>query len=90
MAWVRESCQGDHSAATQAQNQGFELAHPKIHPFYELLELMTEPIFQNQSRRTSTTQGNNRISDRSRSEDPVLIVQLQKPEASNQTSDSLQ
>ena len=35
------------------------------------------------------TQGNNRISERSPSEDPVLFV-LQKPEASNQTNDSLQ
>ena len=35
------------------------------------------------------TQGNNRISERSPGGDPVLMVQ-QKPEASNQTNDSLQ
>lgn len=34
------------------------------------------------------TQGNNRLSERSPREGPVLIVH-QKPEASNQASDSL-
>ena len=63
-----------NSATTQAQIQGFELAHPNIYPIYELLECMKGPVLQIQSCRISMTQGNNRISKRSPSEDPVLIV----------------
>lgn len=46
-------------------------------------------VLQKQSCRISLIQGNSRISERHTGEDPVLIVEL-KPEASNQTSDSLQ
>ncbi|MEJ1288253.1 GRIP and coiled-coil domain containing 2 [Cricetulus griseus] len=53
-------------------NQGYEVAHPNIHPTYELLEHMKGPVLQIQSCRTSTTQGNNRQSKRSPSEGPVL------------------
>jgi hypothetical protein len=61
------------------------LAHTNIYPIYELLEHMKGLVLQIQSYRISMTQGNNRKSERSSSEDPALIVK-QKPEASNQTS----
>ena len=32
------------SATTQAQMQGFELAHPNIYPIYEPLERVKEPV----------------------------------------------
>ena len=63
-----------NSATIQAQIQGFELAHPNIYPIYELLECMKGLVLQIQNYRISMTQGNNRISKRSPSEDPVLIV----------------
>jgi hypothetical protein len=50
------------------------LAHPNIYPIYELLEHAKEPALQIQSHRISMTQGNNRISERSPSDDPVLTV----------------
>ena len=59
---------------TQAQTQDTEFAQPSIYPRYELLEHMKGLVLQNQSYRISTTQGNNRISERSPREDPVLIV----------------
>jgi hypothetical protein len=65
------------------------LACPNIYPICELLEGMKGPVLQNQNCRISMTQGNNRMSERSLGEDPVLKVQ-QKPEASNQTNDSMQ
>ena len=63
-----------NSAATQAQIHGFELVHLNIYPIYELLEHGKGPVLWIQSCRISMTQGNNRISERSPSEDPVLIV----------------
>lgn len=63
-----------NSAATQAQIQGFVLGHPNIHPICELLEQVKGPILQVQRHRSSMTQGNNKISERSPSKDPVLIV----------------
>jgi hypothetical protein len=50
---------------------------------------MKEPVLLIQNFRISMTQGNNRITLRSPSEDPILMVS-QKPETSNQTNDSLQ
>jgi hypothetical protein len=70
-----------------ALSQGFELACPNIYLLYELLELVKESILHIQSCRISMTQGNNRVSERSAGENPVLIMRW-KPEASNQTSDS--
>jgi hypothetical protein len=64
-----------NSATTQAQIQSFGLDHAVIYPIDELLEL---------SCRISMTQGNNRMSEKSLSEDPVLVEQ-QKPEASKCT-----
>ena len=52
----------------------FELVYPNIYPIYELLEHMKGLVLQIQSYRISMTQGNNRKSERSPSEDPVLIV----------------
>ena len=63
-----------NSATTQAQIQGSELAYPNICPIYELLKPVKEPILHIQSYRKFRTQGNNRISERSPSEVPVLIA----------------
>jgi hypothetical protein len=60
-----------NSATTQAQIQGFELAH---HNIYELLEHMKKPVLLIQGRRIHVRQGNNRISERSTSEELVLIL----------------
>jgi hypothetical protein len=64
------------------------LAYFNIHPVYKLLEPVKGLVLQIQSCRGSMTQGNNIIMERSPGEDPVLMMQ-QKPEALNQTSDSL-
>ena len=58
---------------SQAQIQGFELTHPNIDPIDELLECMKGLFLQIQNYRISRTQGNNSISERSPSEDSVLI-----------------
>ena len=63
-----------NSTTTQAQIQGYKLAHPNIYPIYELLEQVKGQIPQLLSCRNSVTQGHNRVSERSPSEDPVLIV----------------
>ena len=46
---VQKSGQADSSATTQAQIQGFELAHPKIYIIHELLEHMKGPVLMIQS-----------------------------------------
>jgi len=76
-------------ATTRAQIQGFEVAHPKIYLIYGLLECGKGPVLLTQSCRISMTLGNNKVTERSPGEDPVSMVE-HKPEASNQTSDSLQ
>ena len=53
------------SGNSQAQIQGFELVHLNIYPSYDLLELLRRSVLQIQRCRMSTTQGNNRILDRS-------------------------
>jgi hypothetical protein len=58
------------SDTTQAQVQGFVLAHP----ISMMLEYVKGPVLQIQSCRISITQGGNKISKRSPGEDPVLIV----------------
>ena len=68
-----------HFTAIQAQFQGIELANPNIYPIDELLKHMKGPVLPIKSFRISTTQGNNRISERSLGEDPELIAK-QKPE----------
>ena len=62
------------SDTSQAQIQGFELAHPNIYPIDELLKYMKGPVLQIQNYRMSMTQGNNRISEKSPGEVLVLIV----------------
>jgi hypothetical protein len=62
------------SSTSQAQIQGFELAHPNIYPIDELLKYMKGPVPQIQNYRMSMTQGNNRISEKSPGEVLVLIV----------------
>ena len=62
------------SDTSQAQIQGFELAHPNIYPIKELLKCMKRLVLQIQNYRIFMTRGNNRISERSPSEVSVLIV----------------
>ena len=62
------------SDTSQAQIQGFELAHPNIYPMDELPECIKRLVLQIQNYRVSMTQGNNKISERSPSEVSVLIV----------------
>jgi hypothetical protein len=57
-----------------AQIQGIELANPNIYPIDEHLEFVKELVLQIQNYTISMTQGSNRISERSPSEVPVLIV----------------
>ena len=49
------------------------MAHPNSYPIYEVLENMKGSVLQIQKCRIPMTQGNNRIFERSPSEDPVLI-----------------
>ena len=63
------------------------MSYPIIYPTDELLEFMKQLVLQIQNYRIFITQSNNRITERSPSEDPVLIEQ-QKPEVLYQTSDS--
>ena len=88
MVWVQESWQAWHRgpAITEAQNQGFEVAHPYTYPICGLLEHEKGMAPQIQSCRISMTQGNNRISERSPIEGPRLIL-YQKLEV-NLTNDS--
>ena len=90
--WGQESRRASRLTSldsSQAQIQGFELAHASTYPIEELLECMKGSVLQIQNYRVSMTQGDNRISKRSPSEGPILI-ELQKPEASDQTNESLQ
>lgn len=77
------------TATTQAQNQGYELAHANTHPIYELVEHVEGMDLQIQSYRISSTQSSNGISKRSPRQGPVLIVK-QKPEALSQINSTLQ
>jgi hypothetical protein len=70
------------SAATQAQIQDFELAHPKIYIIYELLGITKGLVLLIQNYRISMTQSNNRMTKRSPCEDPILIGP-QNPETLN-------
>lgn len=62
------------SDTSQAQIQGFELAHPNIYTIDGLLECVNGSIPQNQNYRISITQGNNRMSRKSPNEEPVLLL----------------
>ena len=62
------------SDISQAQVQGFELIYPNIYPTDELLECMKWPVLQIQNYRVSMTQDKNKVSEKSLSEVPVLIV----------------
>ena len=72
--WVGRAVGLSSSALSQAQIQGFELAHPNIYPIYDLLEHVKGPVLKIQSCKISTTQCINRPSEMSVHEDPVLIV----------------
>jgi hypothetical protein len=50
------------------------LIHPTIYPIDEMLEHMEGLVLQIQNYRVSLTWGNNKISKRSPSDIPVLIV----------------
>ena len=65
------------------------LALPNMYPMQYLLEFLKGLVMWNNTGRISMTWGGFGISERSFGEDPVIMV-YQKPEALNQTSDSLQ
>lgn len=71
---ITHGCQANQLSYHQAQIQGFDLTNPIIYPSYELLEQVNGSVLLFQSCRISMTQGNNRISERSPREDPVLMV----------------
>ena len=73
----------------QAQIQGFESAHPNIYLNSKLLKSVKGVVLQNQCFWISMTQGNIKLSERNPGENSGSVV-CQKPEASNQTNDSLQ
>jgi hypothetical protein len=50
------------------------LAHQNIHPIYELLEQMKRLVLQIPSCGHSMTQGDNRITEKSSSEGPILMM----------------
>jgi hypothetical protein len=77
-----------NSATTETQIQSSELAHPKIYIICKWLGHVKGSVLLFQSHRISMTQGSNRITRRSPSENAMLMVS-QKSETSNQTSDSL-
>lgn len=63
------------NSITQAQIQGFKLAHPNsTASINELLKCVKQPVLQIQKDRISMTQGIIQILERSPSEVPVLIV----------------
>ena len=50
------------------------MAHASTYPIEELLECMKGSVLQIQNYRVSMTQGDNRISKRSPSEGPILMM----------------
>lgn len=58
---------------SEAQTQGFELSHPNICPFSELMQYVWQLTLQIQSCKAAMTHGINRISERCPSDDPVMI-----------------
>lgn len=71
------------TSSDNSQTQGFEMTHPNTHPINELLELMKELVLQIQNYSVPMTEDNNRISKKT----PSWFL---KPEALNQTNESLQ
>ena len=65
------------------------MAHPNIFLINELLECTKKLVLHIPNYRISVTQGINRMSERNPSE-VLVLTEKQKPEVSNQTSDSLQ
>lgn len=61
-------------ASTQTQIQDFEWAYSSMDTVYELLRHLKVQVVENQSFRTSMTQGNNRVFERSSHKNTVLIV----------------
>ena len=88
MVQIRESWHTDQLSYHHTPMQGSELAHPKIYIIYELLGCVKGPVLLIQSCKISMTQGNNRMTRRQPSEDPVLMVS-QKSEILSQTNQCL-
>jgi hypothetical protein len=74
VAQVQESWQADQLSFHPSPDPGLDLVPLNIYPIYELLECVKGQALQIQSCRISMTQSNNRMSEKSPSEDPVLIV----------------
>ena len=68
---------------------GLSSAHRNLCTIYDLLKCLQELVLWNNKGRISMTLGNNGTSEKSFHEGPVLVTD-QKPEALNQTSDSVQ
>ena len=73
-AWAVQKSWQAEELSLRPRLKGTELAHPSIYSIWELLYCLKELVLENQSYKISMTQDNNRISERSPSEDPVLIV----------------
>jgi hypothetical protein len=71
---IQENWQTDHIRSSQAQIQGFELAHPNI---YLIMECMKGLVLQIQNYRISMAQ-DNRLSEWSPSEVHVLHSRSQR------------
>jgi hypothetical protein len=76
MSYLGQVWRANQLSYLSGQIQGFRLAHPNIYPVNELLECMNRVVLQIQTYGSSITQGSNRISTRSPSEAPGLLVVL--------------
>jgi hypothetical protein len=63
--WEQESWQADQVKCLLGPDPVLKLANLNIYPIYELLQSMKGLVPQMQNYRISTTQGNNRLSERS-------------------------
>ena len=71
VVWLWKNWRADHHPNP---DPGFELAYPNIYSICEFLKCMKGLALEIQSCKISMTQGNNRISERSPGEEPVLMV----------------
>lgn len=74
LATVQESWYTDQLSYHPGKILDFEMARHNIYPTNKLQECVKDSVLKNQSCRSSITQGNCKISERSSGEGPVLIV----------------
>ena len=80
---------GPDLVTTQAHNKGFELARHIIYVIYDWWENMEDLMLWNHNHRLSIAVRNCMISERSFSEDPVLMMVCLKPEFLSLTSNTI-